>query len=164
LVDFTDEHGDKFTLLVEAKLWSDKSSVADEGRVPSDQLAKEWDNLVRLCKRSDARPLMLYLTADTRVPNQSLQESSAEFTQKRSALAVHAPFSCAWLSWRHVAPALLGRDGIIERDLMALVKRLGLIFFEGISIITPTTTQWSFRTVFNLKMPSVQRLHWTFTT
>lgn len=162
LVDFTDGRGDKFILLVEAKLWSDKSSVADEGRVPSDQLAKEWDNLVRLCNRSNARPLMLYLTADTRIPDQSLQESSMEFSQKRPELAIHAPFSCAWVSWRHVVPALLGRDGVIEADLMALMRRLGLTFFEGISTITPTTTQWWFHAVFDLKVPSVQRSHWTF--
>jgi hypothetical protein len=163
LIELVDSRGKKFLLLVEAKLWSDKSSSPDEGPKPNDQLAKEWDNLVALCQRSDAQPMMLYVTADTRVPIDAFSESRNEFASKRPQLARTLPFSCAWLSWRHVARAFSRADGLIEADLVALVYRLGLTFFGGFTAITPPSDTWSFRSKFRLgRAPTDRTRLWEF--
>ena len=52
--------GTKTIILVEAKYKSGKSSEADDGEKPNDQLAREWDNLSVLARRKDLVPILIY--------------------------------------------------------------------------------------------------------
>ncbi len=166
LIQILDEAGKHYTLLVEAKFRSGKSSFAlEEAPVPVDQLAREWDNLLRLCAKSGSIPLMLYLTADTSIPKQDLSESAKEFTSKRPDLADKQPFCCAWLSWRHLSDAFGKAQDLMQADLVALVERLGLVFFRGVSLITPRPISWSFDqgiSTFNFRIPSMSDFSWSF--
>jgi len=166
LIQILDEAGKQYTLLVEAKFRSGKSSFAlQEAPVPVDQLAREWDNLLRLCVRSGSVPLMLYLTADISIPREDLEESAKEFSAKRPDLAHKQPFCCAWLSWRHLSDAFGNIQGLIPADLVALVERLGLVFFRGISLITPRPISWRFdrgMRTFDFRIPSIPEFSWSF--
>src|SRR3546814_2547205 len=57
-------------------------------------LAREWDNLVCRCKKDEAEPLLIFLTADFNAPVEQIRESAAEYSRKRP----HGRFACAWLS------------------------------------------------------------------
>ncbi|MGD0783714.1 MAG: hypothetical protein ABSA30_12725, partial [Candidatus Aminicenantales bacterium] len=89
----------RLVVCIEAKYWSGKSSLAAEdkdddedegdlgddagadfdeggnGRRPSDQLAKEWSHLVARATKLDARPVLIYLTADLSCPRDELRDS-----------------------------------------------------------------------------------------
>src|SRR3546814_8960826 len=57
--------GKRLYVLIEAKHLSGKSSGPSEDlTAPYDQLAREWDNLVCRCKKDEAEPLLIFLTAD----------------------------------------------------------------------------------------------------
>src|SRR3546814_10552830 len=59
--------GKRLYVLIEAKHLSGKSSGPSEDlTAPYDQLAREWDNLVCRCKKDEAEPLLIFLTADFR--------------------------------------------------------------------------------------------------
>ena len=156
----------KYTLLVEAKFKSGKSTLASEEEpVPVDQLAREWDNLLQLCAESRSIPMMLYLTADTSIPRQDLDESAREFAAKRPDLAYKHPFCCAWLSWRDLPEAFGKTRGAIQSDLVALMERLGLVFFRGISRIAPCPISWRFdrgATTFDFKLSQISEFPWSF--
>jgi len=139
--------GRKWIVLIEAKYRSGKSSEADDAlEDPYDQLAREWDNLTHIAEHEHAVSLLIYLTADIGCPREDIEKSKDEYESKRSGLPQHRPFRCAWLSWRHLIPALEKSTGPIVEDLRALNGRLGLIFFGGISPIEhigPIT--WQFK-------------------
>jgi hypothetical protein len=166
LIQMLEETGKKYTLLVEAKFRSGKSSFAsEEASVPVDQLAREWDNLLLLSAESGSTPMMLYLTADTSIPTRDLDESAKEFAAKRPSLAEKHPFSCAWLSWRHLPNAFGKTRGTIQSDLVALVERLGLVFFRGISRIAPRPISWRFDrgvTTFDFRISPISEFSWSF--
>src|SRR3546814_5764974 len=97
--------GKRLYVLIEAKHLSGKSSGPSEDlTAPYDQLAREWDNLVCRCKKDEAEPLLIFLTADFNAPVEQIRESAAEYSRKRP----HGRFACAWLSWRHI-PSEIGR-------------------------------------------------------
>ena len=155
-------------ILIEAKFRSGKSSDAGGDEVaPTDQLAREWDNLVARAHRVDAEPHLIYLTADVGIPIEEIQASEREYLSRRPA---GAPFSCGWLSWRHLERCIRqlndqGVDNPCLRDLARLCMRLELRFYDGISKFTPETLHWRFQsapTVFNWPDQAPEDITWRF--
>lgn len=132
---------DPIYILIEAKFRSGKSSnAADEDVAPRDQLAREWDNLIALTRRENAKPLLIYLTADFGVPTAEISASSAEYESKRGADL----FACGWLSWRHLERQFRRTEDWRLSELVALCGRLDLCFFDGVSMIEPQSFRWRF--------------------
>ena len=127
-------------VLIEAKLNSGKSSQADDGYAPADQLAREWDNLVARSRADGARLVLIYLTSHFSLPRSEIEASTREFRSKRGADPV-----IAWLSWRELS-TILDRhpQGLIRRDLALLLERMGLTYFEGVAPLPPEKIRWRF--------------------
>jgi len=106
----------KLFLLIEVKFKTGKSSRADKGILPNDQLAREWDNLLELAKQEQATPYLVYLTADLGFPATDLDEARAEFSMKRpnkSALSI------VWLPWRQL-PDVLSKS---NHEILRMYRR-----------------------------------------
>lgn len=116
-------------ILVEAKFKSGKSSKADDGDKPNDQLAREWDNLSILAQREDATPIILYTTADFKFPIDDIEEAQLELKQKRDS-----KMDIMWISWRKLPVIFYESKSEILKDLIEVLRRQWLIFFDGISI------------------------------
>ena len=112
-------------ILVEAKLRSPKSSEANDGPWPYDQLAREWDNLLR--EASDCQPILVFLTADLKLPKQSIEDSIAEFQRKRPADPVPDIY---WLSWQQLN-RLEDDDQELIPKIKNILRRLDLNPFAG---------------------------------
>ncbi|MGF1628696.1 MAG: hypothetical protein ACFCUT_04445 [Kiloniellaceae bacterium] len=163
LLELRKSDGRLVYVLVEAKLWSGKSSWASEDyEAPRDQLAREWDNLARLSAREGAEPLLVYLTADFSAPLEEIRQSREEYLQKRPGGA----FACAWLSWRAI-PRLFGQSDIDQlQDLVKLCERLNLRYFTRSARFeaAPDVT-WRFRTAgpeFRWLREPVQAFQWRY--
>jgi len=121
----------RLLVLIEAKYYSGKSSEEDrEQECPNDQLAREWDNLVRVAAREKREPVLVYLTADMGIPKDEIEVSQREYRVKRGKQAV-----IAWISWRHLAGVLSGAQNPSLQDLRKVLERLNLVFFSGFSAI-----------------------------
>lgn len=129
LISIEYETGAKTIFLVEAKYKSGKSSEAtDDDDKPHDQLAREWDNLLVFAKEKNAKPYLLYVTADFGYPKEDIEEAQSEFEKKRGAR-----IDIVWISWRKL-PIIFHRNKTdILEDLIEILRRQWLIFFEGIS-------------------------------
>lgn len=140
-------NGERLLIVIEAKFRSGKSSVEDKNdRYVTDQLAREWNQATYLVRQrgddQDRRPVLIYVTGDFTPPWDQVVDSASEFRKKRPDKAREFPFSCAWLSWRHIprafgkamGPMDHGADRML-RDLIRLCDRLDLRFFEGLSPI-----------------------------
>ena len=138
--------GKKIILFVESKYFSDKSSEADsQEKAPSDQLAKEYDNLQGLSTRENAEPVFLFATADLSFPKQSFIDSNNDYTRHKGK-----SMEMYWISWRKLPtifsdrrPDNLKRD--ILSDLVQVLKKQGLIFYEGITVPRGCQPIWSFK-------------------
>lgn len=123
--------GSRLNVLIEAKLWSGKSSgPSEEPGAPRDQLAREWDNLVCLSRRENAEQLLIYLTADYSIPKDQIRESAEEYDRKRPG----SHFACGWLTWRKIPKLFHGDSDDGLQDLVKLSERLNLRFFDGIVV------------------------------
>lgn len=164
LVRLTLPDNSKKLVLVEAKLWSGKSAGADDqvGSVPpNDQLAKEWDNLTIYAQEEVAEPILVYLTADLGRPSEAIQESTAEVRLKRGSEA-----TIAWLSWRHLEAFVAGTSDPLLRDLGAMLRKLTLFFFRGVSPIARVLpVDWGFtprRVTYDYDVVRVGPIGWSF--
>jgi hypothetical protein len=137
-------NGQKIIVLVEAKYLSDKSSTANEEEAPEDQLACEWDNLLRLSERQKAIPILLYVTADFGYPRKSIEDSRTEYVRKRKE-----DMSVFWISWRKLPKLFSGKKQDILDDLVEVLQRQGLTFFEGISKPKLPDVKWPFKAMVN---------------
>ncbi len=154
----------KYIILVEAKYHSGKSSEAEEGEEhPTDQLAREWDNLTHYANRENRTPVLIYLTAGFGCPVAAIKASEQDFRSKRCDETL-CPFTCYWLSWRHLPRVLKDRENPMLQDLEAVLRHLNLMFFEGISEVrVPGHVQWAFRKDFDWTMGrKVQEILWRF--
>jgi hypothetical protein len=147
LIEITDGAGRTHVVLVEAKFKSAKSSFEDEtDPIPTDQLAREWHNLVSLSRPRGWVPHMVYLTDDYGPPVEDLNESTKEFGRKRPGLAIEFPLKCSWLSWRHLREAFGTSDNLILKDLCRLAEKYRFNFFSGFpAIAVPSKLEWEFQ-------------------
>jgi len=164
VIDLRTSDGMQYKLLIEAKFRSGKSSETDfEAPVPVDQLAREWDNLTSQCEAEHCVPLMIYLTADFGSPSDDLAQSAHEYDTKRNLSKF--PFRCAWLSWRHLRPALSHRASEAAKDIISLVDRLDLVFYQGVSPIHVQPWLWRFQqriSPFAFAIPQLEKWTWAF--
>jgi hypothetical protein len=150
-------NGKKSLVLVEAKLFSGKSSEGSEEELhPTDQLAREWHNLVHVARREDREPVLIYLTAGFCCPLDAVDASRKNFEAK--TLTKEQPFECLWLSWRHLEKVIRNDDHPILKDLWAVLQRLALTFFNGVSSVTnPGPIKWSFQG----RLERLEQFDWT---
>lgn len=153
---------------IEAKYHSGKSTEAgpseeetEEQREAecTDQLIREWVALVDEAAIRNAKPILIYLTADLGFPAEQIRDSLAEYHRKRPALPT--PTIC-WLSWREL-PRLFqnNRNSQLAR-LGEMAERMGLFFFHGISFESGIHADWVFLVRWDHKMPAVT-CQWRFT-
>ena len=116
----------RLLVLIESKFQSGKSSDADNGDKPHDQLAREWDNLILEAARIEFQPVLVYLTADLFMPRTAVSESVEEFTKKRTSAPTPDIY---WLSWQHLDELDRTQDSAIA-ELSALLNRLDLVPFR----------------------------------
>jgi len=119
----------RLLVLIEVKLHSGKSSEEDEhAESTTDQLGKEWDNLVSRAVGLNARPVLVYLTADVGIPREDMEASIAAYREKRGG---DIPTLC-WLSWRTLSDVLekATERNEIENDLLALLNRHDLRWYK----------------------------------
>lgn len=133
VIRIRDGRGRRLIVLIEAKFTSGKSSEANTlDERPNDQLAREWDNLVRIARRGQAEPFLIYMTASIGVPAPEIEASVAEYLAKRPGDS-QKPRMLA-LSWRHIPEVFGSADHTILRDLCDLAKRMGLTYFHGVKV------------------------------
>ena len=147
-------------ILVEAKYLSGKSSEADESYdTPTDQLAREWDNLRVKANKSDEYPVLVYLTAHYAYPIRDINDAISEFLEKRPDGARPVIY---WLSWRHLHTVCDSSPLPILNDIKLLLDRMGLTFFDGIAL-DYVNIPWSFEVVFDWQVVSgIQKINWRF--
>lgn len=137
LIRITHETSHQTIILVEAKYKSGKSSLDDDGIEPNDQLAREWDILTT--REKDATPYLLYVTADFSYPKEDIEESQSEFEKKRNGR-----LDVVWISWRKL-PTVLNGSELILKDLIEILRKQGLTFFEEIKIPPIDRVPWTFQ-------------------
>lgn len=161
-------NGDALIILIEAKYHSGKSSEAIEGDnvdlSPYDQLAREWDNLISIAKHESRTPYLIYLTNDIGYPSDDLSASSEDYRRSRSSKETEA-FRCFWLSWRHLKDSIKQTDSLIYVDLIKLLRKLNLIFYDGIAPISVVRPRdWRYVQFFNWTASTKHFvLDWRFT-
>jgi hypothetical protein len=117
-----------YMILVEAKLYSGKSSSADNGNtLPTDQLAREWDNLVK--KSQGSVPILIYLTAEISIPKDDIDSAIREYHTKRPDELSPKIY---WLSWRQLHNCFHSSRKPALHYLSMLASKLNLTFFCGI--------------------------------
>lgn len=144
--------------VVEAKYRSGKSSEEDpEMEHPADQLARQW-HCVAAELPAGTTAHLVYLTADFGPPVDAILASEREFASKCPSLAVALPFSCHWLSWRHLVPAFDKSTESGLRELCQLARRLDLSFFSGVTALNPSDgLSWRFeRSVVGFDYPEFE--------
>jgi hypothetical protein len=158
LISITQSNGKQILILVEAKFKSGKSSEADLSDKPSDQLSKEWDNLKCLATKNNSDPYLLYITANIGFPEKEIKESISEYLKKREST-----INILWLSWRKIPAIFHNTESEIIKDLVKLLRRQGLIFFEGFKINQVESFNWQFQAG-DLGYPLSERLMitWSF--
>ncbi len=159
--------GQKLLILVEAKFHSGKSSEEDEKEEhPTDQLAREWGNLIQRATKENKEPVLIYLTAGFGCPTDAIHVSKKSFEKKPVGQSARWPFTCLWLSWRHLPTILKSNGNPILQDLLAVLKRLGLTFFAGFSEVKyPGPIGWSFSRGFDWTISTpVRAMTWRFET
>jgi hypothetical protein len=155
--------GKKIMIFVEAKYFSKKSSEAsDHEEAPFDQLAREWDNLQELSRRERAEPIFIYITADLSYPIDSLADSQRDYLKHRTK-----EMRMFWISWRKLPRIFSNRkqDNMkrdILSDLVDVLNRQGLTFFEGITLPVLTDSEWLFKASINWRWSSYREVYFSW--
>jgi len=142
---------DSYLVGIEAKYNSGKSSEADDveqetdegvSRECTDQLVREWIELVDEAAGRNAKPILIYLTADFGFPIQQIRASLDEHPRKHPNSP--RPRIC-WLSWRELAD-LFGNapKRSILLAIAEMAKKMGLTFFRGITKVARISITWRF--------------------
>lgn len=131
-------------ILIEAKYRSGKSSEGSTAAEhPDDQLACEWDNLVRVAQREGADPCLIYLTAHIGIPVSDIESSVAEYREKRPNDVRHPTILA--LSWHELCGLFRDANERMLRDLCNLCERMGLTYFHGVCVpATHESSRWQF--------------------
>jgi len=144
--------GKRHLVFIESKYLSGKSSESNYSeKRPTDQLAREMQNLSRLASRKGFEKYSLvYVTADTALPKEDIVEAAGELSEK-TVRSEEANFY--WTTWRRL-PDILTRAaeqceplvaGLLN-DLGAILGDMGLIVFSGIG--PDEWTEWGTPYVF----------------
>lgn len=130
-----------YTVLIEAKYHSSKSSFPqNSSHIPTDQLAKEWDNLAKYASRKNTIPCLIYLTTSVGIPREDIQESLSELQVKRNCV----DSTISWLSWRHLPHLVNDSENLLESELGLLLDHLELFMFDGFRTATHSNLEWGF--------------------
>jgi hypothetical protein len=125
-------------ILVEVKLYSPKSGVADvdaestteEAAPDPDQLVKYWQGLKRITP-SDVEAAIVYLTAHASPPVVELETAFRRMPGMR----------LGWLSWfeveREARKIATATGDLPAADLSALLRHKGLSYFDGFKAVAP---------------------------
>jgi len=114
----------RYIFLVESKYLSSKSSAATTDGNPTDQLAKEWDNLLSVSNREKREPFLIYITAHTEYPQSEIEDSIREYSLKRNKA-----MNVIWLSWRKLVKVFENTPNNMLKDLSAVLEKLGLTYY-----------------------------------
>lgn len=134
VVEFEDSNGNNWLVLIEVKFRSGKSAYADdESDIPTDQLAKEWDQLLAQSAKLGSEPMLVYVTSDVIYPSDDINNAIEEYRMKRKDAPGYKPMRCYWLSWRSLYRMFENSEETIGADLRALANKLGLKEFDGFS-------------------------------
>jgi hypothetical protein len=149
----------KIVILVESKYRSGKSSGPSEEGAPMDQLAREWDNLIRLAEQENATPILLYVTDDIGYPKKSIEDSQQEYLQKRKK-----DIKVFWISWRKLPTLFSDKKQSILSDLVEVLRRQRLTFYEGTRRVEPINVKWSFKAMINWNWSSYREcnINWKY--
>lgn len=120
----------------------DQPEDEESVRHPSDQLAKEWENLVVKASKFQAQPVLIYLTADLHCPKEELLDSIKDCGKPSPGSPT--PTIC-WLSWRELPGLFRGSLDPHLAHLAALAEEMELTFFEGFSDVGEIHADWTFR-------------------
>lgn len=144
----------EFHVVVEAKLWSGKSQLYEQGEdedsyEPVDQLAREWEAALFLAQSDAAfRPrALIYLTRHLSVPRDELAGSHAELLKRGIA---RPPIY--WLSWSALEEPLRreAREGdhpaaAIAAEVLEYLDSVGVLRFSGWGRVpAPTGESWQY--------------------
>jgi hypothetical protein len=118
----------RLIVLVEAKYLSGKSSWADDDpQRLTDQLAREYETLVRIAADEKREPALVYATTHAGYPADDIGASAREYQEKypdqRPAIF--------WLSWCKIPDVFGSSRHTALLDLVAMADRMGLTFFKG---------------------------------
>jgi hypothetical protein len=145
LISVIDDIGQTHLIVIEAKYRSGKSSYADDGTdVPTDQLARQWDNLVHRCAKVTAIPHLVYITDHHGMPIGDIEHAADEFVRKRPLLSKEYPLVSSWLSWAHVGEVFARATSPILIALRGVATKYAFNFFAGVSPIRPICVSWRF--------------------
>ena len=154
----------RLMVLVEVKFRSGKSAYADEASdAPTDQLAKEWDHLVKKAIEQESDPVLLYVTSNALFPGDDISAAGREYKKKRLNSANYRPFRCHWISWRSLFQMFNGRNGPIATDLSALAKKLSFKEFDGYGFsgcVGPVN--WAYSVAYNWRGFEITTVEWNY--
>ncbi len=159
-----DADGQRLMILVEVKYLSGKSAYANyQTEAPTDQLAKEWDHLVRIADKEKYIPKLVYVTADVIFPKDDISEAAKEFETKRVEISKTHPFECWWISWRSLYRILERLDGVLPDQLRKLAIKLNFREFDGYSDLRGTLAiHWQYKTSYTWAIPEKFTIDWSY--
>ncbi|MEW5945299.1 MAG: hypothetical protein AB1742_03790 [bacterium] len=150
IITFNHSDGTKSIVLIESKFKSGKSSEADENESnispPKDQLAKEWHNLYKKALRENAKPFLIYVTADYSFPREEILETQKELERKNVETG-----KIYWLSWRSLEKTMNNTKNnhkIIDDLVKLLSDKLELRYFNGFTVNFNCYCDWRFSNEF----------------
>ena len=109
----------------------------------TDQLVREWIALVDEATNWNAKPILIYLTADFGCPREQIRASLDEHRKKRPNAM--EPLIC-WLSWRELADLFdKAADYPILLAIARMAEKVGLTFFRSITKVAPICVTWRFK-------------------
>lgn len=126
VLKFRRTSGKSAWIIIEAKLFSGKSSYATSVGPVSDQLGKYWLQLKLQAEREKAEPLaIVYVTQGVFFPASEFDETKKELLSKG-----HPPAPLFWLSWRVFADCI-ERPLPLIRDVICLLRdKWQLVYVE----------------------------------
>jgi len=150
-------------IAIEAKYRSPKSSEAKADLdTPNDQLAVEWDNLVKIASQEGREPFLVYLTAEVGIPQKEIQASIDDFYKTQSKQGGRPRILA--LSWRQLKMQFEFVPLPVLHELCRLVTRLGLVQFHGFPFEKNANISWSFDVIPKKWMPKFRQrtIDWRF--
>jgi len=156
--------GEELLILVEVKYRSGKSAYAtDDAEAPTDQLAKEWDNLRVIAAAEKRKPVLLYVTSDLIFPKTDIDDGATDFKELRTTASKTDPFACYWISWRSLYQMFAGSEDPLGKDLARFARKLGFVEFDGFSGIERSVgTYWRYRSTYEWKSPTMLTNDWRY--